>query len=819
MRSWLDKIKQGQLWRYQGGVHPATKKDNIDCGKPETLTLAKQLVVPLQQHIGSPAKVCVEVGSTVKTGQALTESRFYQSPPVHAPCCGTVVAIEARPSAHPSGINELAVVIEPSSIQEENAFMAPLLEAELTPELICERVHQAGISGMGGAGFPAALKILPNKPLDVLIINGAECEPYISSDDCLMRNYAEPLLRGVSLLEKALSPKLVIVAVEDDKPEAIKALQAAAGDNIVVRAIPTKYPSGGEKQLVQVLTGRELKAGQLPIDQGILVHNVGTAYAVQRAVDHGEPLISRIVTLAGDHVGEPRNYWVAIGTPVSHLLEQQKLGTHHQAIMGGSMMGFMLPNLASPIVKTANCILVNNTPAQAQEQACIRCGECAQACPMGLLPQQLYWYAKGDDLEKSRSYKLMDCIECGACAYVCPSAIPLVQYYRQTKAKVRAEDLLAQEAERAKQRFDARKLRLEKEQAERKARQKQAAERRLQQAQGAGNDPVKAALQRMQNKQVEIKAIENEQGELVPDNSAAIAARKARKAQARAAKDAKTTNPAVAAALARAKAKRDGDSEQSAPVKSDNPAVAAAIARAKAKRNSEQTPEAEGSKPATSANPAVAAAIARAKAKKAQQTGESEPDNTAEKPSSTSSNPAVVAAIARAKAKNQAAEQPSANAKDAAVAAAVARAKAKKASQREQPELERPENAASKPASSANPAVAAAIARAKAKKAQAEQQAQGENAVAKPAKSSANPAVAAAIASAKAKKLAQEQQQQTQNEHSEDARSVASSDSPVEPADATSPPKRSAAVAKAIAAAKAKQAAKAASSMESDNDE
>ncbi|GAD01681.1 electron transport complex subunit RsxC [Agarivorans albus] len=803
MVAWLDKIKQGFTWNYKGGVHPETNKQDINCGKPELINLPNELSIPVQQHIGSAGKLLVKVGDKVLRGQALTESQFFQAPPVHASLSGEIIAIEPRVSAHASAIPELSVVIRVDKAQQDAQWPSPLTDEELTPEAICQRVHLSGISGMGGAGFPTALKITPHKPLDVLIINGAECEPYISADDCLMQNYAAEIIGGVALLQKVLKPALTIVAVEDDKPKAIKALEAVGNQDIIIRSIPTKYPSGGEKQLIQVLTGKEVKANQLPIDLGMLVQNVGTAYAVYQAVTLGEPLISRVVTLAGDLVTSPSNYWVPIGTAVSDVINKKLQGEPNApTIMGGSMMGFMLPSNQAPVVKTTNCLIVNNPMAAENESPCIRCGECAQACPMGLLPQQLYWYAKGDELNKARDFNIMDCIECGACAFVCPSEISLVQHYRTAKAKIRSEDIAQKEADIAKQRFDARQARLEKDKLERKAKHQQAALRR--QAQTEDNakqnkpDPVAAALARVKNKQAASPAAkQDETGEWVPDNQAAIAAREARKAERRAQKEANeskaSANPAVAAAIARAKAKKQTDNSESINESkpSANPAVAAAIARAKAKKQQNQDNETTAEdNTVESSNSAVAAAVARAKAKKAQAQQQFEP--------TTATNPAVAAAVARAKAKKLANKEASADQADdnlnkpaakssanPAVAAAIARAKAKKtalaaadesvdtgkANNQDDEALEVPlareqsvqQNTQDSTTSNNNAkakAIAAAVAKAKAnKKAEDATEAPTPATVEKPAKK-VNPAVAAAVARAKAKKLAEQQREE-----------------------------------------------------------
>ncbi|GAM65858.1 electron transport complex protein rnfC [Vibrio ishigakensis] len=339
-----------------------------------------------------------------------------------------------------------------------------------------------------------------------MIINAAECEPYITADDSLMREYAQEIIEGIEVLKHILKPKLAIIGIEDNKPEAIKAL-TAAGENhdIVIRVVPTKYPSGASKQLIKLLTNKEIPSTGYSADIGMTMLNVGSAFAVKRAVIDGEPLIERVVTLTGKSVKSARNFWVPIGTPVEHLLQQGNFApTKKQSvIMGGPMMGFTLPHTQVPVTKTTNCILApgkRELMFDQQEMACIRCGQCAEACPASLLPQQMFWYSKDNDLDKCEEYKIDDCIECGICAYVCPSSIPLVQYFRQSKAEIKIRTAEEQAAERAKVRFEQRKARLERDKREREAKYKAAADKRRQEMKDSGGEDAIAAAMLALNK-------------------------------------------------------------------------------------------------------------------------------------------------------------------------------------------------------------------------------------------------------------------------------------------------------------------------------
>ncbi|HGY1036162.1 TPA: electron transport complex subunit RsxC, partial [Aeromonas salmonicida subsp. salmonicida] len=509
----------------------------------------------------------------------------------------------------------------------------------------------------------------------------------------------------------------------------------ATDEDVLVKTVPTKYPSGGAKQTIELLTGRQVPKGGRAVDMGIMVLNVATVFAIKRAIIDGEPLISRIVTLTGDAFKKPGNAWVLLGTPVRWLLQRFELQPEadQRVIMGGPMMGFTLPHAMVPVVKATNCLLSPTRaelPPPGPEQACIRCSACADACPANLLPQELYWYSRAKEYDKAEGLNLFDCIECGACAWVCPSEIPLVQYYKIAKDDIREARAEAEKAERAKQRFEAKQARFEREKAAREARHAEAAaQRRQAMTASGGEDPVAAALARIKAKQEVTASAVGEQ----PDNSAMIAAREARKQEA----------------LARRAAANSGEPADVAAVVAPTPeaqdpkkaAIAAALARAKAKKAAQAADE-DVAKPEAMANEAqplsepaaaevdpkkaaIAAAIARAKAKKAAQAADenvAEPEAIASEAEPVSEPPLATVEV---------------DPKKAAIAAAIARAKAKKAAQAADENVAEPEATASEaqPVSESAPAtaevdpkkaaIAAAIARAKAKKLAAEAAAQG----------------------------------------------------------------------------------------------
>ncbi|WP_368301005.1 electron transport complex subunit RsxC [Kluyvera sichuanensis] len=665
-------FRKDKIWDFDGGIHPPEMKTQSNGTPLRQVPLAQRFVIPLKQHIGAEGELSVKPGDHVLRGQPLTRG-WGRMLPVHAPTSGTVVAIEPHATAHPSALPEMSVIIDADGEDRWIARDGWSDYKNHSRDALIERIHQFGVAGLGGAGFPTGNKLRGGgDKITTLIINAAECEPYITADDRLMQDCAAQIVEGIQILAHILQPQQVLIGIEDNKPQAISMMRAvlAGCHGISLRVIPTKYPSGGAKQLTQILTGKQVPHGGRSSDIGVLMQNVGTAYAVKRAVIDGEPLTERVVTLTGESVGQPGNVWARLGTPVQHLLKHADFcpTSDQMVIMGGPLMGFTLPWLDVPVVKITNCLLAPSAAEMGEpeeEKGCIRCSACADACPADLLPQQLYWFSKGQQHDKATAHNLSDCIECGACAWVCPSSIPLVQYFRQEKAEINAIRQEEQRAAEAKARFEARQQRLEREKAAREERHKKAAV----QPAAKDQDAIHAALARVREKQQQAAQPIVIQAGAVPDNSAVAAAREARKAQARAAQaekqqaTAETIDPrkaAVEAAIARAKARK------AAPAEAAEPAAAAdeAIDPRKA---------------------AVEAAIARAKARKAASSVEVEAvavqDATVDPRKA-----AVEAAIARAKARKAAAtemNEPAANddPRKAAVAAAIARVQARKAAQ------------------------------------------------------------------------------------------------------------------------------------------
>lgn len=519
-------IASDKVFDFHGGIHPAEKKTLSNTTPIETLPVPACLVIPLSMHIGAPAEPVVGVGNTVSKGDVLAKAVDGISAAVHAPTSGRVCAIEDRSVPHESGLPAPCIVLEADG--EDVWRRQHPIEHWRTAEVddLIQRIRDCGLAGMGGAGFPTDVKYRnKHKPIHTLLINAAECEPYITADDRLMRERADHIVQGAAIAQRMLGAQTIRLGIEDNKPEALEAMRAAAdrlGIDIRISVVPTKYPSGGEKQIIQLVTGEEVPKGGLPSDLGIVCQNVGTLAQIYRAVVFDEPLISRITTVTGDAVDRPGNYEVLIGTAIETLLNHA--GAHlkkaDRVIMGGPMMGFAVPNIGAPVVKTTNCLLAptrKELPAPMPDNPCIRCGLCEQACPAQLLPQQLLWASKSRNLEAAELHSIFDCIECGACAYVCPSRIPLVQYYRYAKGEIRHEEEEYLKSEKARARFEARQARLEREKAEKEARRKARAEaaakaRAKKSAEASGDDDkddaIKAAIARSQAK----KAQKTEQG-------------------------------------------------------------------------------------------------------------------------------------------------------------------------------------------------------------------------------------------------------------------------------------------------------------------
>lgn len=503
-----------KIFNFHGGIHPLENKHQSMGNPIADAGIPPQLILPLSQHIGAPAKPVVNTGDRVLKGQLIAEAAGFVSVPIHAPTSGTIAAIEDRQIAHASGHSAACIVINCDGKDEWQDHQGAHDYKSLEKTDLVNLIRNAGVAGMGGAGFPAAVKlsVKPGTHIQTLIINGTECEPYITADDALMREAAASIISGVQILQHLIAPAETVIGVEDNKPEGIAALrEAAQGTDIEVRDFPTKYPSGGEKQLIEILTGKQVPSGGLPSQVGVVCQNIGSTVAIYEAVALGIPLISRVTTVTGEGVSDPQNYRVLLGTPVRYLLNKAGYQSEQttRLIMGGPMMGFTLPDIDVPIVKTTNCLLApteQELPTPPPAQACIRCGMCAEACPASLLPQQMFWFAQGKEFEKLEEHNLFDCIECGACSYACPSNIPLVQYYRASKAEILQLRKDHEKAEASRVRFEARQARLEQEDLEKeskRAARKKAAEQRAQQSAGADGgdeDPIQAAIDRAKAK-------------------------------------------------------------------------------------------------------------------------------------------------------------------------------------------------------------------------------------------------------------------------------------------------------------------------------
>ena len=514
------------LSHFHGGLELPGHKAMSTARPIGALPAVDRYVIPLQQHIGEISEPLVKVGDKVRKGQMLARPGGVVSAAIHAPVSGTVVAIDEQPVPHPSGLPDRCITIE-NDYRDEWIERQPLGDdynnhsSRELRKLLCEH----GIVGLGGATFPAHIKET-EMHVRSLILNGVECEPYISCDDMLMRERAREILAGADIIGHIIKARECVVAIEDNKPEAITAMQAAIDEDgtgfFQLRVIPTRYPSGGEKQLIQILTGKEVPSGRLPAELDMLVHNVGTAYAVYQAVFEARPLISRIVTVTGNGVAQPQNLEAPIGAPMHACIEQCGGYTEEgcELVMGGPMMGLAIDNDRMPVTKACNCLLVmpceQLRPADGSHQPCIRCGKCVAVCPAKLLPQQLYWYAASKNFDRCEAHHLFDCIECGCCAYVCPSDIPLVQYYRFAKTDIRNRERERKASDLARKRHEAHQARIERQKREREERlrkkkemlkKKEAASKAGGKADGATHDgggthkaAIEAALARAQAK-------------------------------------------------------------------------------------------------------------------------------------------------------------------------------------------------------------------------------------------------------------------------------------------------------------------------------
>jgi electron transport complex protein RnfC len=432
------------LKTFAGGLHPPDSK-KYSAHKPiEICPVPEELVIPAAQHIGAPAEICVAVGDQVKKGQVIANAKGFVSVPIHASTSGEVIAVEPR--LHPMGHPLPSVVIKADgenkwdeSLQQHDPDQ---LDADTMKKLLCD----AGIVGMGGATFPAHVKLSPppEKKIDTLIINGVECEPYLTADHRLMLEESERIIDGTKILRKILGVEKAVIGIEANKPDAIEKLtKECAPHNIQVQALKVKYPQGAEKQLIDAVTGRQVPSGGLPMDCGVVVQNVGTAAAISDAIRLGHPLVERVATVTGPGIKEPKNLKIAIGTPLSHLVEQcgGLNGEPGKIIMGGPMMGQTQLSLDIPAIRGTSGLLIFRKGDFSTKSAgpCVRCGRCISVCPIHLQPTTIATYARLNMIDEAESYNALDCIECGSCTFICPATLPLVQSIRHIKGGIMAK--------------------------------------------------------------------------------------------------------------------------------------------------------------------------------------------------------------------------------------------------------------------------------------------------------------------------------------------------------------------------------------------
>lgn len=459
---------------FNGGVHPAGHKADSTTRPITKLAMPEKLVLPLRQHVGYIPKIKVHVGERVLKGQMIAEAEGSVSAAIHAPTSGTITAISDAIIPHPSGLPDMCVTLTPDG-KDEWTTLHPVDWRHSDRKDLIASIRLSGIVGLGGATFPTHIKLRADgkSHIHTLVINAAECEPYITCDDMLMRERSDEIMKGIEIAQYLLGADTCVIGIEDNKPEAVRAMTAAskALTNTSVKVVPTLYPSGDARRLIHLILGTEIPHDKRSTEVGIQVFNVATVLAIYRYLTFGEPAINRIVTMTGN-VASPQNFEVLLGTPLHALITAAggaKADTTH-FIMGGPMMGFDLPTNDVPITKAANCIIASSPSLFAPPppaMPCIRCARCAEACPVNLQPQELYWFSKSNNFEKARDYNLFDCIECGCCTYVCPSSIPLVQYYRYAKSEIIAADKAKEAADLARERNDFRLARIEREKLER----------------------------------------------------------------------------------------------------------------------------------------------------------------------------------------------------------------------------------------------------------------------------------------------------------------------------------------------------------------
>ncbi len=425
---------------FHGGVHPPEYKKLTSNRAYETMPAPQEIYIPLNQHLGKEAVVQVKKGDSVSIGSILAEADGFISAPIHSPVCGTVTSIGKQTT--PSGFPQQTIVIKTNE-QLENLFMSPLNPKTITQEEIKERVKNAGIVGQGGAAFPTYVKLTPpkDKKIEFVILNGCECEPYLTRDYRFMIERPEAVIEGLTLFLKAMGVEKGYIGIEDNKPEAIKIITRAAENenNIEVFSLKTKYPQGAEKMLVKAITGREVPPGKLPLEVGTVIQNIGTAVAVYDAVVKGEPAVTAALTVTGKGVKNPKNLLVPVGTPIKDVLDYCGgiNGDAVKLIVGGPMMGVAQFDLMAPILKATSGILVltKEEVSRGEETACLKCGQCIDVCPLNLMPTKLVRYTQLGRFEDADQFGITVCMECGTCAYTCPANIPLVQWLRLGKQR------------------------------------------------------------------------------------------------------------------------------------------------------------------------------------------------------------------------------------------------------------------------------------------------------------------------------------------------------------------------------------------------
>lgn len=619
--------------RFHGGVHPSEHKQESTTLPIAKLAMPEKLVLPLRQHVGYIPKIKVNVGDHVLKGQMLAEAEGTVSAAIHAPTSGTISAIGEEVIPHPSGLPDMCITLTPDG-KDEWVALQPVDWRNTDKKELVASLRSSGIVGLGGATFPTHIKVRADGKSHVhtLVINAAECEPYITCDDMLMRERADEIVKGIEIVKFLLGADQCIVGIEDNKPEATTAMSEACKTlpGASVKVVPTLYPSGDARRLIHLVAGIEIPHDKRSTDVGVQVFNVATVLAIYRYFAFGEPAVNRIVTVTGS-VNKPQNFEVLFGTPLQSLINAAGGSTADTShfIMGGPMMGFDLPSINVPITKAANCIIAATPdlfPAAPPAMPCIRCARCADACPVNLQPQELYWFSKSDNFEKARDYKLFDCIECGCCSYVCPSNIPLVQYYRYAKSEIIAADKAKEAADLARERNEFRLARIEREKLER-------AQKHAERAAAGKAEAGKAEAGKTEESAKEpVKTDTEKPAAAAPDDAkkaaitAAIERAKALKAAAAADGSQQKTENTEAASTgdkpAQAEQTKDAQTNKAEQAKQDKQAlIAAAIERAKAQKLAAAQAGA-APKNVDNASPAVQAAISeidaiREKAKQA----------------------------------------------------------------------------------------------------------------------------------------------------------------------------------------------------------